>query len=54
VFRPVHEGLSGVMSASVYFDTVDQSFDPSETLRRYPINLTRLEDFARARALPSA
>lgn len=49
VFRPVHEGLSSVMSASVYFDTVDQSFDPSETLRRYPINLTRLEDFVRAR-----
>ena len=54
VFRPVHEGLSSVMSASVYFDTVDQSFDPSETLRRYPINLTRLEDFVRARTSSAA
>jgi len=50
VLRPVHEGLSGVMAMSAHFDAVDQSFDPAETLRRYPIALTRLEDFVRARA----
>lgn len=50
VMRPFHEGLSGVMAASISFETIDQSFDPAETLRRFPIRLTTLEDFVRAQA----
>ena len=50
VMRPFHEGLSGVMAASISFETIDQSFDPAETLRRYPVQLTKLEDFVRAQA----
>ena len=50
IMRPFHEGLSGVMAASISFETIDQSFDPAETLRRYPIRLTTLEDFVRAQA----
>lgn len=51
VFRPLHEGLSGVMAASAALDSVDQSFDPSETLRRYPITPLRMEEFVRGRVM---
>ena len=49
VLRPVHPGISGVMRAAIEFETIDQSFDPSETLRRFPASLTTVETFVRER-----
>ena len=37
------------MQAAVKFESIDQSFDPSETLRRFPVSLTSLEAFVRER-----
>ncbi|MEZ4594767.1 MAG: NmrA family NAD(P)-binding protein [Chloroflexota bacterium] len=45
VIRPFHPGLSQVMRTSIWFDTTDQTFDPRPTLRKYPISLTRLENW---------
>lgn len=45
----VHPGVGGVMHASVVFEDIDQSFDPTETLRRYPMSLTSMENFVRER-----
>jgi len=42
-----HPGIGGVMRASALFESIDQSFDPSETLRRFPTTLTPLETFVR-------
>ena len=49
LLRPLHPGVSGVMQAAVRFESIDQSFDPSETLRRFPVSLTSLEAFVRER-----
>ena len=46
---PFHPGISEVMRASIVFDTTDQTFDPAQMLRRYPIQLTHLDDFVRDR-----
>ena len=43
----VHPGVGGVMHASVVFEEIDQSFDPTETLRRFPMSLTSMETFVR-------
>lgn len=45
VLRPFHPGLSQVMQFSLWADTSDQTFDPAETLKQYPLqkNLTGLE-----------
>lgn len=43
----LHPGVGGVMHASVVFEEIDQSFDPSETLRRFPMTLTSMETFVR-------
>jgi NADH dehydrogenase len=45
----VHPGIGGVMHASVVFEEIDQSFDPTETLRRFPMSLTSMETFVRER-----
>lgn len=45
-FRPLHPGVGRVMSAGVVSETTDQTFDPAKFLARYPITLTRLEDWA--------
>lgn len=45
VLRPFHPGLSQIMTSSIWFDTTDQTFDPRPTLRKYPILLTKLEDW---------
>lgn len=47
LLRPFHAGLSQIMMASILFDTADQTYDMSAMLRRYPLTLTRLEDWAR-------
>ena len=44
---PFHSGISGVLRAGAAFETLDQSFDPSETLARFPTSLTPIETFVR-------
>jgi uncharacterized protein YbjT (DUF2867 family) len=46
-FRPLHPGVSRVMSAGVVSETTDQTFDPMAFLARYPIALTPLEEWAK-------
>jgi NADH dehydrogenase len=50
LLRPFHPGLSQVMAFSLWTDTGDMTFDPSETLKRYPMKLTRLESWVQAQA----
>ena len=45
LLKPFHPGLSQVMALSILVDTSDMRFDPSATLRQYPVPLTRLEDW---------
>lgn len=40
LLKPFHPGLSQIMKMSIIFDTTDQTFDMSETLQRYPVDLT--------------
>ncbi len=49
VLKPLHPGISRIMYVSAVVDTTDQTFDPSRTLKDYPVTLTRLEDFIRER-----
>lgn len=56
LLKPFHPGLSQVMALSIMSDTADMTFDPSATLRQYPVPLTWLEDWIRQRvaeAMPS-
>jgi NADH dehydrogenase len=45
MLRPFHPGLSQVMALALYDDTHDTSFDAAPLLNRYPLQLTRLEDW---------
>lgn len=45
VLRPVHPGLSQVMASALHDDTHDTSFDSGPLLNRYPLKLTRLDDW---------
>jgi hypothetical protein len=57
LLKPFHQGLSQLMTFSILMDTGDMTFDPSTTLRQYPVPLTRLEDWVRQRvanATPAA
>jgi uncharacterized protein YbjT (DUF2867 family) len=48
LMRPVNPTLARQIQAGVVMDTRDMSFDPSETMRRYPsIPLTRLAEVVR-------
>ena len=47
LLSPVHEGVGRVLKAGVVGETTDQTLDPAPLLARYPIKLTRLEDWAR-------
>ncbi|MGD1992073.1 MAG: SDR family oxidoreductase [Anaerolineae bacterium] len=51
LLRPFHPGISGIMQISILVDTTDQTFDPSPTLDRFPIELSRLEDFVQRRVV---
>ena len=50
LMRPFHPGLSAVIQISILADRTDQTFHPRATLERFPIQLTRLEDFVQQRA----
>lgn len=47
--RPFNEAFARQSRSGVMMDTWDMRFDPSETLKRFPIRLTRLEEVARRR-----
>jgi NADH dehydrogenase len=49
LLRPLNPGLSRQITAGINMDTTDQTFDMTETLKRYPVQLTKLEDFVRTR-----
>ncbi|HEU0025864.1 MAG TPA: SDR family oxidoreductase [Ktedonobacterales bacterium] len=46
---PFNEMFARQSRAGVVMDTADMTFDPSETLTRFPMTLTRLEQAARRR-----
>jgi uncharacterized protein YbjT (DUF2867 family) len=43
LLKPFHPGLSQVFAFSVWTETSDFTFDPSDMLKQYPMELTRLE-----------
>jgi uncharacterized protein YbjT (DUF2867 family) len=49
VIRPFNPGLARAVHAGYYTATVSQPFDPGPMLARFPIQLTRLEDWVRQR-----
>ena len=49
LLAPLHGGVSRILRASVVGETTDQAFDPASFQGRFPVPLTRLEDWARAR-----
>ena len=53
LLRPLHPGLSQVMALALYEDTHDTTFDATPLLRRYPLTLTRLEDWIREHHRPA-
>jgi NADH dehydrogenase len=44
--KGVHPGVSRVIKSAILSETTDQTFDTSILLAKYPIKLTRLEDWA--------
>jgi NADH dehydrogenase len=49
VLGPIHPGIGRVMRMAIVTEGVDQSFDVAPLLAEFPMPLTRLEDFVRAR-----
>ena len=49
LLRPFHPGLSQVMALSLHEDVHGSSFDVAPLLERYPLRLTTVEEYARAR-----
>lgn len=49
LIRPFHPGISNIMRWSLYSDTVEEPFDNSATLQKYPVHMTNLENWARKR-----
>jgi len=47
--RPVNPALSRQVAMGIFMDTAEQAFDMSATLKRYPVELTRLEEVVRRR-----
>jgi hypothetical protein len=47
IAAPMHAGVSRVLKASVVGETTDQRFDVTPLLARFPMTLTRLEEWAR-------
>lgn len=44
--KGIHPGVSRVIKSAILSETTDQTFDPSALIAKYPIKLTRLEDWA--------
>lgn len=49
VLGPLHPGIGRVMRMAIVTEGVNQSFDAAPLLAEFPMSLTRLEDFVRAR-----
>ncbi len=47
--RPLNPALSRQIAMGIFMDTADQTFDMSDTLKRYPMELTKLEEVVRRR-----
>lgn len=45
VTRPIHHGLSQVLQVAAMADSVDQQYDARSFERRFPIRLTRLDEW---------
>ena len=54
LLKPFHPGLSQVMAFAILTETSDFTFDPTDTLKQYPLELTRLEDWDADRAAIAA
>ena len=48
VLRPLNPALARQIEAGVVLDTTDMTFAPTETLGRFPMRLTPLEEVARS------
>ncbi len=53
LLKPFHPGLSQVFAFSVWSETTDFTFDPTDTLKQYPMELTRLEPWVQDRVAES-
>jgi hypothetical protein len=48
VMKPLNRAMAGLIAAGVVMDTRDMTFDPAETINRYPtISLTSLAEVVR-------
>ena len=48
MMRPFNPAMSRQIGAAIVMDTADCTFDPSRTLKQFPVQLTKLEEYARA------
>jgi len=48
LMRPFNPALGRQIAAGVHMDTADQTLDMTDTLTRFPVQLTRLEEIVRA------
>ena len=51
ILKPVHPGLSSVVAWSLYSETANETFDTSALLQRYPLVLTKLQDWIQTQGL---
>ena len=49
LLQPLHSGVSRILKSTIVGETTDQRFNAAPMLARFPLVLTRLEDYARAR-----
>lgn len=47
--RPINPAFSRQIATGILMDTQNMTFDPTETLKLFPLKLTRLEDVVRSR-----
>jgi uncharacterized protein YbjT (DUF2867 family) len=48
MMRPFNPAMSRQIAAGIVMDTADWTFDPSRTLKQFPVQLTKLEEYALA------
>jgi uncharacterized protein YbjT (DUF2867 family) len=53
IFKVFHPGVSDVLTAIVDADTRNKTFDVTPTLKQYPLQLTRLEDWVQSQVKTS-
>lgn len=52
IMRPFQPVISRLMTLSIWVDTKDQTFDATEMLKEFPMQLTHVEDFIREQIQP--